>query len=99
FHYFLAKLYCEVGDLADAMHQFRQSLELQYRHIARVCHDRAFGPLVAEPVFQAMITPPAPGVPLAPGSPSLAVIQSLSACLLPKPPPPAVLAPHPAAAH
>ncbi|MGH9533622.1 MAG: tetratricopeptide repeat protein, partial [Terriglobales bacterium] len=41
FHYFLAKLYCEVGDLADAMHQFRQSLELQYRHIARVCHDRA----------------------------------------------------------
>ncbi len=87
YHFFLSKLYCELGDLPDAMHQFRQALELHYAHIARVCHDKVFQPLVARPDFQAMVTPPAPGQPLPPGSPSLAVIQSLAACRLPPPKP------------
>lgn len=89
YHFFLSKLFCELGDLPDAMHQFRQALELQYPHIARVCHEKVFRLLVARPDFQAMVTPPTPGKPLPPGSPSLAVIQSLAACRLPPPKPPA----------
>lgn len=85
YHFFLCRLYCQFGDLADAMHQFRQALELQYPHIGQMCRDPVFKALIARPDFQRVITPPAPGEPLPPVSPGLKMLGDLAACRLPPP--------------
>lgn len=83
YHFFLCRLYCEFGDLTDAMHQFRQALELQYPHLGRMCHDPVFKALIARPDFQQAITPPAPGAPVPPVAPGLKMLHDLAACRLP----------------
>lgn len=89
YHFFLCRLYCEFGDLTDAMHQFRQALELDYPHLTRMCHDPVFHALIVRPDFQRAITPPAPGTPQPPIAPGLKELKDLAACRLPPPATPA----------
>jgi len=55
FHFNLARLFCSLGHIDDAMHQFRMALELHYRHINDVYHDQAFAPLLNRPDFVAVM--------------------------------------------
>lgn len=58
FHFDLARLFCSMGNLEDAMHQFRMALELHYNHIDEVWHDNAFAPLRKRPDFVAIMKAP-----------------------------------------
>ncbi len=58
FHFDLARLFCSLGNLEDAMHQFRMALELHYRHIDDVYHDQAFAPLRSRRDFVAIMKAP-----------------------------------------
>lgn len=58
FHFDLARLFCSLGNLEDAMHQFRMALELHYRHIDDVYHDQVFAPLRNRPDFVAIMKAP-----------------------------------------
>jgi len=58
FHFDLARLFCSLGNVEDAMHQFRMALELHYRHIDDVYHDQAFAPLRNRPDFVAIMKAP-----------------------------------------
>jgi Tfp pilus assembly protein PilF len=58
FHFLLAKLYCSVGRLDDAMHQFRQALEQHYPHWKDVFKDDTFKPLRARRDFQLLMSQP-----------------------------------------
>lgn len=58
FHFDLARLFCSMGKLEDAMHQFRMALELHYRHIGDVYRDKAFAPLRNRPDFVAIMKAP-----------------------------------------
>jgi tetratricopeptide (TPR) repeat protein len=59
FHFLLARLYCGMGRLDDAMHQFRQALEQHYSHWKDVYRDEAFKPLRARKDFQSLMARPA----------------------------------------
>lgn len=58
FHFDLARLFCSLGNMEDAMHQFRMALELHYRHIDDVYRDQAFAPLRNRPDFVAVMKAP-----------------------------------------
>lgn len=58
FHFDLARLFCSLGNMEDAMHQFRMALELHYRHIDDVYHDQVFAPLRSRPDFVAIMKAP-----------------------------------------
>lgn len=67
YHFFLARLYCMVGDLQDAMHQLHQAADLHYKHLKLVYKDPAFKPLLTRPDFQELMNP-APAVSPKPNS-------------------------------
>mgnify|MGYP002401749565 CR=1 FL=1 len=56
YHYLLARLYCSLGRVTDAMHQFRQAQELHYAHLDASLKDAAFAPLRKLPEFQQLMT-------------------------------------------
>lgn len=58
FHYFLARLYCAVGDLNDAAHQFLQAYDLGYKKLREAEKDPVFKPLLARPEIKAVFAPP-----------------------------------------
>lgn len=60
YHFFLARLYCMVGDLDDAMHQLHQASDLHYKHLKRVFTDPAFKPLLTRQDFKQLMAPPPP---------------------------------------
>lgn len=60
YHFFLARLYCMVGNLDDAMHQLRQASDLHYKHLDKVYTDPAFKPLLPRQDFKLFMQPPAP---------------------------------------
>lgn len=58
YHFLLAKLFCSMGKLDDAMHQFRQALEQHYSHIRDVFKDDTFKPLRARQDFVRLMSKP-----------------------------------------
>ncbi|MGH9393199.1 MAG: tetratricopeptide repeat protein, partial [Terriglobales bacterium] len=62
FHYALARLFCSMGMLDDAVHQFRQAYEQHYRDIRQSLTDPEFAPLRARPEYKALMGLP-PDVP------------------------------------
>lgn len=60
YHFFLARLYCMIGDLDDAMHQLHQASDLHYKHLKRVFTDPAFKPLLTRQDFKRLMAPPPP---------------------------------------
>lgn len=60
YHYELSKLFCSMGQLDDAMHQFRQAMDLHYPGLKASLTDPAFAPLRARADFQALMNIPPP---------------------------------------
>lgn len=61
FHYDLSRLFCSMGMLDDALHQFRQAYEQHYRNIKQSLTDPQFAPLRARPEYKALMgLPPDP---------------------------------------
>ncbi|HXE31526.1 MAG TPA: tetratricopeptide repeat protein [Terriglobales bacterium] len=57
FHYDLSRLFCSMGMLDDAVHQFRQAYEQHYSGIRQSLTDPEFAPLRARPEYQALMMP------------------------------------------
>ena len=63
FHYALARLFCSMGMLDDAVHQFRQAYEQHYRDIKQSLTDPEFAPLRTRPEYKALMgLPPGPAI-------------------------------------
>ncbi|MGH9481114.1 MAG: tetratricopeptide repeat protein [Terriglobales bacterium] len=62
FHYDLSRLFCSMGMLDDAVHQFRQAYELHYRDIRQSLTDPEFAPLRTRPEYRALMGLP-PEIP------------------------------------
>jgi len=61
YHYALARLFCSMGMLDDAVHQFRQAYEQHYRDIKQSLTDPEFAPLRTRPEYKALMgLPPDP---------------------------------------
>ncbi|HVA64966.1 MAG TPA: tetratricopeptide repeat protein [Terriglobales bacterium] len=62
FHYDLSRLFCSMGMLDDALHQFRQAYEQHYRDLKKSLTDPEFAPLRARPEYRLLMgLPPEPG--------------------------------------
>ena len=59
FHYDLSRLFCSMGMLDDAVHQFRQAYEQHYPGIKQSLTDPEFAPLRQRPEYQALMKPAA----------------------------------------
>jgi len=57
FHYDLSRLFCSMGMLDDAVHQFRQAYEQHYSGIKASLTDPEFAPLRQRPEYQALMMP------------------------------------------
>lgn len=55
FHYDLSRLFCSMGMLDDAVHQFRQAYEQHYSDIKKSLTDPEFAPLRARPEYKALM--------------------------------------------
>lgn len=67
YHYQLARLFCSVGMIDDAVHQFRQAYDEKYPKLKDSLTDPAFAPLRARPEYKALMgLPPNPPLPPAP---------------------------------
>lgn len=55
FHYDLSRLFCSMGMLDDAVHQFRQAYELHYKDIRQSLTDPEFAPLRARPEYRTLM--------------------------------------------
>ncbi|MGB6973792.1 MAG: hypothetical protein WBD67_03820, partial [Terracidiphilus sp.] len=55
FHYALSRLFCSMGMLDDAVHQFRQAYEQHYSDIKQSLTDPEFAPLRARPEYRALM--------------------------------------------
>ncbi|HUX66282.1 MAG TPA: tetratricopeptide repeat protein [Terriglobales bacterium] len=61
FHYDLSRLFCSMGMLDDALHQFRQAYEQHYRDIKKSLTDPQFAPLRMRPEYRVLMgLPPVP---------------------------------------
>lgn len=61
FHYDLSRLFCSMGMLDDAVHQFRQAYEQHYKGLKASLTDPEFAPLRARPEYRALMgLPPLP---------------------------------------
>lgn len=66
YHFELSRLFCSLGQIDDAMHQFRQAMDLHYSGLKQSLTDPAFAPLRARPDFRALMNLP----PLPPATPT-----------------------------
>lgn len=55
FHYDLSRLFCSMGMLDDAVHQFRQAYEQHYKGLKASLTDPEFAPLRARPEYRALM--------------------------------------------
>lgn len=61
FHYDLSRLFCSMGMVDDALHQFRQAYDQHYRGLKASLTDPEFAPLRARPEYRALMgLPPLP---------------------------------------
>lgn len=64
FHYDLARLFCSMGMLDDAVHQFLQAYDLHYADLKRSLTDPVFAPLRLRPEYRTVMhLPPLPPQP------------------------------------
>jgi Tfp pilus assembly protein PilF len=69
YHYQLSRLFCSMGMLDDAVHQFRQAYDEKYDKLKDSLTDPAFAPLRARPEYKALMgLPPNPPLPAAPAT-------------------------------
>ena len=67
YHYQLSRLFCTIGMLDDAVHQFRQAYDEHYSKLKDSLTDPAFAPLRARVEYKALMGLP-PNAPLPPAS-------------------------------
>ncbi len=61
FHYDLSRLFCSLGMVDNALHQFRQAYEMHYRKIKQSLTDPDFAPLRLRPEYRVLMgLPPLP---------------------------------------
>jgi tetratricopeptide (TPR) repeat protein len=67
FHYDLSRLFCTLGMVDNALHQFRQAYEMHYRDIKKSLTDPGFAPLRLRPEYRVLMglppLPPQAGTP------------------------------------
>ncbi len=61
FHYDLSRLFCSLGMVDNALHEFRQAYEMHYRDIKKSLTDPGFAPLRLRPEYRVLMgLPPLP---------------------------------------
>lgn len=64
FHYYLARLFCSMGMVDDAVHQFLQAYDLHYSNLKLSLTDPVFAPLRLRPEYRTVMhLPPLPPQP------------------------------------
>lgn len=69
FHYDLARLFCSMGMLNEAVHEFSQAYDMHYKQLKASLTDPAFAPLRQRPEYRTLMgLPPLPPAPAKGGS-------------------------------